>query len=100
MIERRNPLWAATQGPRRGARKTSRSQEIETRSFHEKAVNHDRTGTPVVCRDASHAQVQDKHVPLMKPRTSTLETKHIMIERGNPLSAVTQVTSQVTSNQC
>ena len=39
-----------------GARKTSRSQEIETRSFHEEAVKHDRTGTPVVCRDASHAQ--------------------------------------------
>ena len=37
-----------------GARKTSRSQEIETRSFHEEAVEHDRTGTPVVGRDASH----------------------------------------------
>ena len=37
-----------------GARKTSRSQEIATRSFHEEAVKHDRTGTPVVCRDASH----------------------------------------------
>ena len=39
-----------------GARKTSRSEEIETRSFNEKAVEHDRTGTPVVCRDASHGQ--------------------------------------------
>ena len=39
-----------------GARKTSRSQEIETRSFHEEAVKHDRTVTSVVCRDASHAQ--------------------------------------------
>ena len=38
-----------------GARKTSRSQEIETRSFHEKAVKHDRTVKPVVCHDASHA---------------------------------------------
>ena len=38
------------------ARKTSRSQEIETRSFHEEAVKHDRTETPVVCRDASQAQ--------------------------------------------
>ena len=35
-------------------RKTSRSQEIETRSFHEEAVKHDRTGTPVGGRDASH----------------------------------------------
>ena len=39
-----------------GARKTSRSQEIETRSFHEEAVKHDRTVRPVVCRDARHAQ--------------------------------------------
>ena len=39
-----------------GARKTSRSQEIETRSLHEEAVKHDRTVTTVVCRDASHAQ--------------------------------------------
>ena len=39
-----------------GARKTSLSQEIETRSFHEEAVKHDRTGKPVVCRDTSHAQ--------------------------------------------
>ena len=29
-------------------RKTSRSQEIETRSFHEEAVKHDRTGQPLV----------------------------------------------------
>ena len=29
-------------------RKTSRSQEIETRSFHEEAGKHDRTGQPVV----------------------------------------------------
>ena len=41
-----------------------------------------------------------KHVPLMKARTSTLETKQIMIERGHPLFAVTQVTCKVTSNQC
>ena len=39
-----------------GAKKTSRSQEIETRSFHEEAAKHDRTGKPVVCRDTSHAQ--------------------------------------------
>ena len=45
-----------------GARKTSRSQEIETRSSHEEAVKH--------------------------------------VERGNPLFAVTQVTRKVTNNQC
>ena len=32
-------------------RGTSRSQEIETRSFHEEAVEHDRTEQPVVGRD-------------------------------------------------
>ena len=42
--------------PQRGAWESSRSQEIETRSFHEEAVKHDRTGKPVVCRDTSHAQ--------------------------------------------
>ena len=38
------------------SRKTSRSQEIETRSFHEEAVKHDRTGKHVVFRDASRAR--------------------------------------------
>ena len=37
-----------------GGRKTSRSQKIETRSFHEEAVKHDRTGQPVVGRDTYH----------------------------------------------
>ena len=35
-------------------RKRSRSQEIETRSFHEEAVNHDRTGRPVVSRHTNN----------------------------------------------
>ena len=41
--------------PQRGS---SRSQEIETRSFREEAVDHDRTGKPVVCpqRGASRSQ--------------------------------------------
>ena len=38
------------------ARKASRSQEIETRSFREEAVKHDRTVTPVVCRGENHEQ--------------------------------------------
>ena len=38
-------------------RKTSRSQEIDTRSFHEEAVKNDRTEQPVVNRDeSSHEQ--------------------------------------------
>ena len=35
-------------------RRASRSQEIETRSFREEAVKHDRTEKPVVCRDENH----------------------------------------------
>ena len=45
-------------------------------------------------------QMVPKHVPLMKAQISTLETKQIMKERGHTLSAVTLVTSQVTSKQC
>ena len=37
-----------------GGRETSRSQEIETRSFHEEAVKRDRTEQPVVGRDTNH----------------------------------------------
>ena len=37
--------------------------------------------------------------PEVSNRTNQFQTQ-VMIERGNPLSAVTQVTSQVTSNQC
>ena len=42
--------------PQRGAREASRSQEIDTSSFREEAVKHDRTEKPVVCRDANHEQ--------------------------------------------
>ena len=48
-----------------GARKTSRSQEIETRSFNEEAVNHDGTETPAVGRDTSH-----------EPRASQTRSSH------------------------
>ena len=37
--------------PQKGA---LHSQEIETRSFREEAVKHDRTEKPVVCRDENH----------------------------------------------
>ena len=40
-------------------RKTSRSQEIETRSFHEEAVKHDRTGQPVVGTGALQTRSSD-----------------------------------------
>ena len=58
MIERGNgkPVVCRDASHAQGARKTSRSQEIETRSFHEEAVKHDRTEKPVVCRDTCHEQ--------------------------------------------
>ena len=40
-------------------RKTSRSQEMETRSFHEEAVKHDRTGQPVVETGATQTRSSD-----------------------------------------
>ena len=40
-------------------RKTSRSQEIETCSFHEEAVKHDRTGQPVVETGATQTRSSD-----------------------------------------
>ena len=40
-------------------RKTSRSQEIDTRSFHEEAVKHDRTGQPVVETGATQTRSSD-----------------------------------------
>ena len=52
MIELVKPIVC----PQRGARGASRSQEIETRSFREEAVKHDRTGKPVVCRGENHEQ--------------------------------------------
>ena len=39
--------------------KTSRSQEIETRSFHDEAVNQDRTGQPVVETGATQTRSSD-----------------------------------------
>ena len=59
-IERRNPLSGATQGPRQVEEKTSRSQEIETRSSHEEAVKHDRTVQPVVETGTTQTRSSDE----------------------------------------
>ena len=40
--------------------RASRSQEIETRSFLEEFVKHDRTGKPYVCRDAKSRAINVK----------------------------------------
>ena len=58
-----------------GARKTSRSQEIETRSFHEEAVKHDRTGTPVVGRDTNHEPGASQTRPCDDSKSFNVEDK-------------------------
>ena len=70
-IERGNPLLEPTQEASQ-VKETSRSQEIETRSFHEEAAKHDRTRQPVVETGATQT-------------ASTLKIKRHMIERGSPL---------------
>ena len=78
-------------------------QKIETRSFREEAVKHDRTGKPVVCRDENHehptvvCSEQTTH-----PRSSR-EGQNLILEEetnhdrtGNPLFAM----MQITSSQC
>ena len=54
MIEKGQPVVGSDPRTASSGRKTSRSQETGTRSFHEEGVKHDRTGTPVVGRDTNH----------------------------------------------
>ena len=100
-------------------RKTSRSQEIDVNSFHEELVSSERTGRPVIetsviqarssedskdpnvgkaherTRDSLLKQTQKlcqivlKHVLSMKVKHSTLETKHFVKERRDPLLIMT-----------
>ena len=66
--------------PQRRARETSRSEEIETRSFREEAVKHDRE-TPLYAVTQVTRMEHSKHVSLMTARISMLKMKPIMIER-------------------
>ena len=54
-------------------RKTSRSQEIDTRSFHEEAVSSDRTGQPVVETSRTQTRSSDdsksRNVKMVHDRT-------------------------------
>ena len=70
-----------------GGRKTPRSQEIETRSFHEEAVN------PLSAVTHITSQEHTEHVHLMTARASTLKIKQHMIERepGNEQSLLNEV---------
>ena len=98
--------------------KTSRSQEIGVNSFHEEAVSSERTGRPVIETSVIQArssedskdpnvekahertrrlvietqkmcQIVLKHVLFMKEKHSTLEIKHFVKERRDPLLIVT-----------
>ena len=60
---------------------------------------HDRTGQPVVETHRKCAIWVPKHVLVMKAWASKLETKHFVIERGQPVRKPWR-TSQVMSNQC
>ena len=85
-----------------GARKTSRSQEIETRSIREEAVKHERTGKPVVCRDENHGtqllsalSKRLTHVPLVKEGQNLIleeETNHD--RTGKPVACLQAGASQ------
>ena len=70
-----NPLW---------------NQVKHTRSSDDgKSLNvelaHKRSGQPVVEPNTETCQMVAKHVLVMKAKDSTLETKHFVIDRGNPL---------------
>ena len=113
-----------------GGRKTSRSQVIETSSFHEEAVKHDRMGQPVVETGATQTRSSDdskslnvemahdrtgqpvvgndtSHEPGASQTRSFHESTNFNVggetnhdRTGQPVVNCDQVTSQVTSNQC
>ena len=74
------PVVGSDPRTEKGGRKTSRSHEIETLSFHEEAVKHDRTVQPVVGRDTSHepgvSQTRSSH------ESTDFNVGDAMIERG------------------
>ena len=63
-------------------RKTFRCQEIETRSFHEEAVNQDRTGQPVVETGAPQTRSSDDSKSFnVKVKTAHDRTGQPVVER-------------------
>ena len=89
-------------------RDVSHTQGVpQTRSSHdntnfnvEDKTNHDKRKNQLIVVTQITHKMFPKHVLLMKARTSTLKMKQIMMERRNPWFSVTQVTSNVTRNQC
>ena len=74
MIERGKPLE-----PRKMEEKTSRSQEIDTRSFHEEVVKNDRTVQPVVESKTTQTRSSDDSKSL------NVEDKTIHDRTGQPV---------------
>ena len=67
-----------------GARKMSRSQKIETRSFHEEAVKHDRTGKPVVETGRTQTRSSDDSKSLnVEDKTAHDRTGQPVVETGH-----------------
>ena len=62
--------------------------------------DHDRTVQPVVGCDRRRKLEEKRPVPRRSRHVLFMKKLLNMIEREDPLSAVTHVTSQVTSNQC
>ena len=79
-----------------GASQTRSSDDSKSFNVEDKTA-HDRTETPVVGRDTSHEPGASQ------TRSSDESTNFNVGDETNhdsPLSAVTQVTSQVTGNKC
>ena len=73
-------------------------QQFESSQSNQPNPNpdYDRTGQPVVGKRPKDRAKWKKNVPFPRHRKHVLFMKKLlnMIERGNPLSAVTQITSQ------
>ena len=67
MIERGNPLLELTRESRKMEEKTSRSQEIDTRSFHEEAVKNDRTVQPVTNQGHEQSMLNEVDIDFRIP---------------------------------
>ena len=88
MMERGNPLLEPTQGSRQVEEKRPVVRRSKHVLFMKKLLNMIERGNMLL------TQEQPKHVHLMTARVSTVKIKRHMIERGNPLKAVTQIMCQ------
>ena len=78
-------------------RKTSRSQEIDVKSFHEEIVSSDRSGQPVVETNTENVPDGCETRSCHESMRLNVEDEHFVWDRGNPFSIMT---IQVMSKQC